>query len=101
MISLLRQVEERVQDPAGLGSIVSPLHGTTESAQEHARIRELVGGIRHPKDHVRALYREIIRLDAVLEEANKRIREFEGSTSFRLGQALLTPLRWLKRMREG
>ncbi|MEI6634447.1 MAG: glycosyltransferase [Chlamydiota bacterium] len=100
IVSLVRQIEERSPQPRGLEILAPPVSEPVGAANGSARIRELIGPIRDPRDRVAALLREVARLDADREALRGRVKEYEESASFRLGRLLLAPVRWIRRTRD-
>ncbi|MDD5556465.1 MAG: glycosyltransferase [bacterium] len=93
MAGIIRQVEERAETPLGLDTVRPPAGGVTGLP---ARIAEIVAGLTDPRDRVVALCREIEHLDLECAALRKAVGEYERSASFRLGRALLAPMRRLK-----
>lgn len=98
MISLTRQIEERSNWARGLEIIAPPRPEQLDFVGSELRIRELIGEIRHPRDRIRSLCREILRLDSALADSMERIKEFDESTTFQLGWLLMVPVRWVSRL---
>lgn len=99
IILLVRQIEVRSPDPSGLNVIVSPAAEAIGKMGSEPLIRELIGDIRHPKDQVTRLCCELLRLEKDRASLCEKIREYEDSSSFRLGQFILTPVRWVRKLK--